>query len=242
MIKAERDAAWDKYFEKTPENAESCLLSQMLNKRVKLAQGHSLNDNRIKAELLIAILAGTTTAATILNSVLLNVAAQENFSEQLASEINSASHNDGQVRYELSRNLSYLAACVQEAYRVSAGPTQFPRLVDASQDTEVNGIRLPPGTVISSSSYVVSRNEALFGSQLDDFLPERWLNVSEDIMKARRKYDFRFGYGARTCLGKHLVELEIHNAAFEVFRRAKVTVHDKARGMISMRLRTASDI
>jgi cytochrome P450 len=236
VLKAERDAAWAKYTEKKQATSESCLLSQMLDKRTRMEQDDSFNDDRVKAELLIAILAGTTTTATILHSVLLNVAAREQCCTQLSSEIAAASQSGGEVSYELSRSLSYLGACVQEAFRFSAAATQFPRLVDSSKDVELNGIRLPPGTMTSSSSYIIARNEALFGSQLDEFLPERWVNASEETKKARRKYDFRFGYGARTCLGKNLVELEIHNAVFEVFRRAKVKVHDKEKGVVSMEL------
>ena len=167
------------------------------------AKGDWLNDDRIKAELLIAILAGTTSTATVLQSVLLNVAAREQCRTRLSSEIAAAaSQRGGEVGYELSRSLSYLAACVQEAFRFSAFPTQFPRVVDSSKEVELNRIRLPPGTVISSSSYMVARNEALFGDQLDEFLPERWVNASEETKKARRKYDFRFGYGARTMSGE----------------------------------------
>lgn len=236
VLKAERDAAWAKYFEKKEATSESCLLSQMLDKRTRMEQGDLLNDDRIKAELLIAILAGTTTTAKILQSVLLNVAAREQCCTRLSSEIAAASQRGGEVSYELSRSLSYLGACVQEAFRFSAVPTQFPRVVDSSKEVELNRIRVPPNTVLSSSSYMVARNGALFGDQLDDFLPERWVNASEETKKARRKYDFRFGYGARTCLGKHLVELEIHNAVFEVFRRANVRVHDKEKGVVSMEL------
>ncbi|KAI1811103.1 cytochrome P450 [Poronia punctata] len=236
VLKAERDAAWAKYFERKPAGSDHCLLSQLLNKRTKLGQDALLSDDRIKAELLIALLAGTTTTAAIITSVLLNVADREQYRMKLSSEIIAAhERNGGTVSYELGRSLIYLGACVQEAFRLSAAPTQFPRLENSER--ELNGVRLPRGTILSSSSYIVARNEGLYGSQLDEFIPERWIDASEETKKARRKYDFRFGYGARTCLGKNLVEVEIHNAVFEVFRRTEVRVHNKAEGLVSLELR-----
>ncbi|KAI0544660.1 cytochrome P450 [Xylaria curta] len=200
VLKAERDAAWAKYFERKPAGSAQCLLSQLLDKRTKLGQDALLGDDRIKAELLIAILAGTTTTATIITSVILNVAKREQCCARLSSEITAAQESGSKTSYELSRSLNYLRTCVQEAFRLSAAPTQFPRLVDSSRNMELNGVRLPPDTVLSSSSYIVAKNEALYGSQLDEFLPERWINASEETKKARRKYDLRFGYGARTCV------------------------------------------
>jgi len=237
VMKAERDAAWVKYFEHKSEASPHCLLSQILAKRTDAKPDPLLSDDRIKTELLIAILAGTTTTARVLNTALLNIAAREECSMQLYQEILALSQHGREVNYELSASLSYLGACVKEAFRLSAAPTQFPRVVDHSQNVELNGIRLGPGTVVSSSSYIISRNEALFGCQLDEFLPERWVDANEEITKARRKYDFRFGYGARTCLGKNLVEVEIHNTVFEVFRRADIRVHDQQKGIVSMKLR-----
>lgn len=237
VMKAERDAAWVKYFEHKPVASPHCLLSQILGKRTNMKPDFLLSDDRIKTELLIAILAGTTTTARVLNAALINIAAREECSMQLYQEISALPRGGREVNYELSGSLSYLGSCVKEAFRFSAAPTQFPRVVGHSQNVELNGIRLCPGTVASSSSYIISRNEALYGCQLDKFLPERWVEATEEATKARRKYDFRFGYGARTCLGKNLVEVEIHNAVFEVFRRADVRVHDQQKGIVSMTLR-----
>ncbi|KAG9193147.1 hypothetical protein G6011_03182 [Alternaria panax] len=240
VIKAERDAGWVRYFEQKPVASPHCLLSQILDKRTNPKQDPFMSDDRVKNELLIAILAGTTTTTRVLNAALLNIAVREECSAKLREEIFAQPQFDCEVNYEYSGSLSYLGACIKEAFRLSASPTQFPRVVDHSRNVELNGVRLSPGTVVSSSSYVISRNEELYGGQLEEFLPERWVEATEETTKARRKYDFRFGYGARTCLGKNLVEVEIHNAVFEVFRRANVRVHDLQKAIVSVELREVS--
>jgi hypothetical protein len=98
-------------------------------------------------------------------------------------------------------NLPYIAAIVEEIFRWRpAGPEGVPHL---NRDEEVyNGYTIPKGSVIIPNVWTISREEALFGADPDDFIPDRWLKEDGKSLKALPAA--AFGYGRRTCPGRHL--------------------------------------
>jgi cytochrome P450 len=197
----------------------------------------------IRAELLIAILAGTSTTATVIHALFVQVGSvpavaarlrQELDQEHAAACSSSSSSSSPPDSTSLAR-LPYLTACIHEAFRLSAMPTQFPRRVGAARSVVIDGHVLPPDTVLSSSSYILSRDQQLFGDAVDEFHPERWLDVDPVTAARRARYDFRFGYGARTCLGKHLVMLELYHAADAFFRVLDVRVDEGKKVLLRLR-------
>lgn len=56
----------------------------------------------------------------------------------------------------------------------------------------------------------------MFGSDADTFRPDRWLEASEEQLQLWDKYDFRWGYGARKCLGRNIALMEMYKATVQV--------------------------
>lgn len=97
-------------------------------------------------------------------------------------------------------NLPYIAAIVEEIFRWRpAGPEGVPHL---NREEEVyHGFTIPKGSVIVPNVWTISREEALFGADPDDFIPDRWLE--EDGKTLKTLPAAAFGYGRRTCPGRH---------------------------------------
>ena len=73
---------------------------------------------------------------------------------------------------------------------------------------------------------VINRDREAFGADADDFKPERWLQQageSKDAWDRRRSSmdnaTFTFGYGSRSCLGRHIAILEIYKLIATLFSR-----------------------
>ncbi|KAL2824856.1 cytochrome P450 [Aspergillus cavernicola] len=97
-------------------------------------------------------------------------------------------------------NLPYVAAIVEEIFRWRpAGPEGVPHL--NKEETTYNGYRIPKGSVIVPNIWTISREEAVFGPDPDDFIPDRWLNEDGKTLKALPPA--AFGYGRRTCPGRY---------------------------------------
>ena len=106
--------------------------------------------------------------------------------DRLLSELDTVVTSDrssASVSWKESQDLPYLDACIKEASRLHP-PIAFPleRTVPAEGAT-VCGQRLPGGTLVAISTWVVNRDRDIFGEDADEWRPERWLCADE----ARRK-------------------------------------------------------
>lgn len=98
-------------------------------------------------------------------------------------------------------NLPYITAIVEEIFRWRpAGPEGVPHLNRV--ETTYKGYTIPKGSVIVPNVWAISREEALFGPDPDGFNPDRWLQ--EDGKTLKTLPAAAFGYGRRTCPGRHL--------------------------------------
>ena len=64
-------------------------------------------------------------------------------------------------------------------------------------------------------------NESIFGPDAKEFRPERWLDAEKeggDRIKSMNGYYLPFGLGSRTCLGRHISELEMSKLIPRVVR------------------------
>lgn len=103
--------------------------------------------------------------------------------------------------------MPYFQACVCETLRLRPPtPIILPRSVPADGIT-LDGHYVPPRTDIGANPWIIHRNEAIFGQNVDTFRPERWL---EDPVHARQmtKYDLTWGFGSRRCVGKNVALLD----------------------------------
>jgi cytochrome P450 len=77
---------------------------------------------------------------------------------------------------------------------------------EAVRDTEIGGRRIPRGTTLLMSQWLLHRDPRYF-ERPGEFEPERWA----DGLAARlpRFAYFPFGGGPRTCLGRQLVKMEL---------------------------------
>lgn len=111
--------------------------------------------------------------------------------------------------------MPYLAACIRESLRHDPPVVSYlPRRVDGD-DVDLHGKRVPDGVEIAASPYTISRDRGLYGDDVDQFRPERFLDDPGLAARAAR-YDFVFGYGPRNCLGKTLSNFVLAKAVFQV--------------------------
>jgi cytochrome P450 len=67
----------------------------------------------------------------------------------------------------------------------------------------------PAGTIVGLNTWVAHYNTHVFGSDAATFRPERWLEAPPEQLKRMDAYYVPFGLGSRTCLGRHISEIEM---------------------------------
>ena len=126
---------------------------------------------------------------------------------KLQEEVDQAAANgelSSPVKYAEAIKLPFLCACIKEGIRLhpSVGLT-MPRHAPQG-GLEVDGYHIPEGYRVGMNAAVVQRDPAIFGSEPDEFKPDRW--IGGDI-KNMDRYMLAFGAGTRTCIGKNVSDL-----------------------------------
>lgn len=204
-----------------------------------------VDDKQIVSYLTINMLAGADTTAIATKAVLYHVLRTPRVKLRLEEALASAGLCAKAA--DQARAVRYLEAVVREAMRLHpAAAMTLPRHVPEPDRTSSSssssppllvlpdGFVVPPGTSVGMNPYVVGRNRAVFGSDADDFRPERWLrrratgdpdpdgetqDEFANRLGAMNAADLTFGAGSRVCLGRHLGLVEVYKVVAALFAR-----------------------
>ncbi|KAF2683813.1 cytochrome P450 [Lentithecium fluviatile CBS 122367] len=105
--------------------------------------------------------------------------------------------------------LPYIDAIVEELLRWRpAGAAGVPHYTKV--ESVYNGCRIPANSVVIPNHWSISREEAVYGSNVEEFEPERWLStessggVHSTASGLKDLPQVGFGYGRRICPGRHV--------------------------------------
>lgn len=195
------------------------LISHYLDKYFKLEERHPdlINDNQIVTYLILSILAGGDTTASTMRAVLYYLSKNASAYTKLTDELDHANLSLP-AQWKDVHKLPYLSAVLHETMRINPGSAMMPeRLVPDSGFTLPDGRFIPGGTSVGINPGVSNRDPETFGSDVDSFDPDRWLQIkgeSQEDFETRHKQmvqtvGFIFGGGSRVCTGKYFVQLEL---------------------------------
>ncbi|CAI4217434.1 unnamed protein product [Parascedosporium putredinis] len=142
-------------------------------------------------------------------------------SHQAAKEIDDAAKDgvfsdttSGLVTFHEAQKLQYLDAC-------PAG------------GVDIGGHFVKGGTIVGCSAWVIHRRPEIFGDDVDEYRPERWLPrdgfdraEEEKRIKTMDGTMVQFGMGSRTCIGKNISLLEIYKLVPSFLRRFEVELQE----------------
>lgn len=183
-----------------------------------------MKDNGVISALLINIIAGSDTTATLLRAIVYYVLKNPRVYRKLRNELDDASLASP-VSFSAAKKLPYLEAVILEACRFHPGVgLLLERVVPESGLELANGIILPPGTNVGMNPWVIHRDKGIFGDDAGVFRPERWLrddDEAENDYRVRvanmKRHDLTFGAGKRVCIGKDMAMIETYKITATMF-------------------------
>lgn len=164
--------------------------------------GEGMSEKQLRDEVLITFFAGHETTAQLLTWAWylfsLHPGVEERFHAELEAKLGG--HPPGADDIE---ELAYTRRILDETLRLYSPVALMAR--DALEDDEVDGYRVPAGSIVTLSPYASHRHPEFWERPLE-FYPDHFAPVQ---VEARPRYAYYpFGAGPRICLGKHFALLE----------------------------------
>ncbi|KAG9776578.1 benzoate 4-monooxygenase cytochrome-like protein P450, partial [Aureobasidium melanogenum] len=195
-----------------------------------------MTDQRVLTMAVSMAFAGSETTAISLAAVFYYLLRNPRCYQRLMQELDDAvregriqNRPTGAVTWAESQQLPYLDACIKEAFRMHPAAGLPLERVTPPQGIEIDGHFIPGGTIVGCNAWVIHKREEVFGSNVDSYIPERWLDVSKEQLKEMNGTLFQFGAGARTCIGKNISLLEMYKLIPAFLRRFEVQFDDPSR-------------
>lgn len=185
--------------------------------------------------------AGHDTLTSTLTSILVYICTSPTtltrVRQELASMITTGTVPDAPTYDTLAENLPYLSACIKEAMRLRPVIGMSLVRVTPASGAVIDGVAVPPGTVVGQNPAVVNRSEDIFGSNANDFVPERWLDEdNETASTVWSRNNLVWGGPSRSCPGQHMARLIMLKFLFVVLRGCRFEVVSKgvdSRGFLA---------
>jgi cytochrome P450 len=211
------------------ESGRGDLLSMFL--KAKEDRPDFFHDGRVLVMAVSMAFAGSETTAISLAAVFYHLLKNPRCHASLVAEIDGAiasgrvAARPGQlVSWAESQTLPYLDACIKEAFRLHPAAGLPLERYTPPGGVDILGRRIPGGTIVGCSAWVVHRRPEVFGPDVDAFRPERWLEAGGDARKEMEAAMFQFGAGARTCIGKNISLLEMYKVVPSLLHRFEACV------------------
>lgn len=207
------------------------LLSMLLAARDE--DGAAMSDAQLRDEVLILFLAGHETTALALSWTFVLLSRRPEVWAQLGAEVDAVLAGRPAAAADLPA-LRYTESVVLESMRLFPPAWSIGR--EATEDVEVGGVTMKPGTQLWMVQYSSHRDERFFPRPLA-FEPGRW--AGELLRRLPRFAYFPFGGGPRLCIGNNFAMLEavLLLATIAQRWRPQVAPADTPRPQFSITLR-----
>ncbi|RZF40812.1 hypothetical protein LSTR_LSTR003322 [Laodelphax striatellus] len=180
-----------------------------------LFENSTLSENEILVLAMEVFLGGLDATPTTLAMTLHYLAQNPEAQSKAFNEIYS------------QKQLKYVEACLKETLRLAPSAGASSRYL--AEEAVLSGYLVPANTLVAVFSPITSRDEKYFHSPLE-FIPERWFRENKAM---RHPFaSIPFGFGARVCPGRHLVNQEMVILLTEILRNFKLNSNNGQVGMI----------
>jgi len=192
-----------------------------------------MSKDQIDSELVIALVAGSDTTSTSVQSTLLCIATNPQVYTTLRAEIRGAvarGQASNPVKDSEAKQLVYLQACVLEGLRKFPPISQLRERVVPPGGDVLGRFHLPGGTYVGLNTWGVQLNKAVYGDDAELYSPERWLTDDADkLHEMHQTHSLIFGHGSTKCLGTSMAMMEITKVIFELIRNFDITIANPHR-------------
>lgn len=181
--------------------------------------GELLSEEKVISEVNTMLIAGHETSASTGVWYMLRMLTRPDIAKKVQDVVmKSVAENNGFDPHKINAD-SYINAVFKEAQRLT--PSTVGSMRHLNQDTQIGDMLLPAKTNVISTNYVIHRRKDIWGPDVLEFKPERWLG--EDACNPSKFEYFPFGGGRRVCMGSAHAKNQLRILFAEFARRVEFT-------------------
>jgi cytochrome P450 len=178
-------------------------------------EGVSFSNEELRGNVMTLMLAGEDTTATTLAWTIYYLASNPEYITRLREEFSLLGELEDITVTQLD-NLTLANSVLNEAMRLKPVAPIF--FMQNNLPVQLAGTDWETDTTFVLNFFHVYNSPKYF-NRPEQFLPERWPTMDESV---HHDYFWPFGYGPRTCIGRHLSLLEMKMALITIIRASNV--------------------
>ncbi|KXX74106.1 Cytochrome P450 4F5 [Madurella mycetomatis] len=168
------------------------------------ADSDQWTENEIMDQILTFLAAGHQTTADALTWATQLMIEHPAEAQRLRTEVVELLRRNPVPEYRDIEALPYLKNFTREVLRVHCPGVNVAR--EAIDDVVIQGVTIPKGTTVLMQPAIIQHNPTVWGSDCDEFKPDRWDRLEGE---AADPWAFSaFSHGPRICIGRTLSMLE----------------------------------
>ncbi|CAA7267246.1 unnamed protein product [Cyclocybe aegerita] len=222
------------------------VLSALLRANMFAPEQERMKEDELLAQVIGITFAAVDTTSSALSRILYLLATHKDVQDKLRQEIRDACKENGGLDpdHDTLVALPYLDAVCRETLRLYAPVTKVDRVTIADtiiplstpikgiDGTDIHSLAVPKGTHIFVSILGSNRNSDLWGPDVLEWKPERWLKpLPETLIKARvpgiYSHLMTFISGGHSCIGFKFSQLEMKSVLATILRDIEFSLGDK---------------
>ncbi|XP_059161820.1 cytochrome P450 2C3-like [Physella acuta] len=209
------------YIEYDENNIDNFIAAYVKEMTLKKSRGKLtfLSDEGLMKVVYDLFTAGMETTSATINWCLLYVLNYPDVQAKIYQEMKEKIGSDRRPCIQDKQSLVYLTAVIKETQRLSS---IVPNSVTHTSlhDVTVRGYTIPKGTYISPNLDSVLHDPKIWGNDVMEFKPERFID-QDGKLKTPEEF-IPFSIGRRVCLGESLAVMELFLYLSSIFHRFEI--------------------
>ncbi|KAK7678132.1 hypothetical protein QCA50_018925 [Cerrena zonata] len=226
------------------------IMSILLRANGAASEEDRLSEDEVIGQMSLLVMAGTDTTSNSLTQIMQLLAEKPDIQDKLRTEIKKAQEEHGEdIPYDTLVSLPYLDSICRETLRLFPPVSYLFR--EAQKDivmplsepihcvdgTTMSEIPVPAGTTVIVAIRPSNLNKELWGDDVLEFKPERWLSPLPSVVTEARipgVYSnlMTFNGGGRACIGFKFSQLEMKVVLAILVSSFKVSLAKNAKDVV----------
>ncbi|KAI1460531.1 cytochrome P450 [Annulohypoxylon moriforme] len=189
---------------------------------IKKKNEWQMDNERLAVNANVVIIAGSETTATLLSGVSFLLTTNPDKLAKLTQEVRSTFNSEEEITLLSVNNLSYMLACLNEAFRMYPPvAADLPRVVPKGGAT-IGGKYVAENSIVSVWQWSINHNPELW-TDPTKYVPERWMGdpkYQNDAFDAMQPFSF----GPRNCIGRNLAYAEMRLILAKIIYNFDMTI------------------